>query len=185
MMIPPVGINQYDYTAPVKLGVQAAAIEPAQAAGPAAKGASPQDNAGIQAPGGVAGQDALKRLDEVECQTCANRRYQDGSDDPSVSMQSPTKVDAKAAASTVRKHEYEHVNNEQADAEQEGREVVSQSVRLHTDICPECGKVYVSGGETRTTTRADNDEKKAEDEKKKAVQGLATPYRSMKVDERT
>ena len=43
---------------------------------------------------------------------------------------------------------------EQAKAQREGREVVSQSVSLHTAICPECGKVYVSGGTTRTTTRA-------------------------------
>ncbi len=184
MMIPPVGASQYDYTPPIKLGIQAAAIEPIQAAGPAAKGASPQDG-GIQEPGGVQGQNALKRMDEIECQTCANRRYQDESDDSSVSMQSPTKVAPGAAASAVRKHEYEHVNNEQADAEQEDREIVSQSVRLHTDICPECGKVYVSGGETRTTTRADNDEKKAEEAKKKAQEGLATPYKSIKVDERT
>ena len=42
---------------------------------------------------------------------------------------------------------------EQAKAKREGREVVSQSVTLHTDICPECGKVYISGGTTRTTTR--------------------------------
>ena len=32
--------------------------------------------------------------------------------------------------------------------------MVSQSVTLHTDICPECGKVYISGGETRTVTKA-------------------------------
>lgn len=49
-------------------------------------------------------------------------------------------------------HEQEHVGNEQANARQEGREVISQSVRLFTSVCPECGKAYVSGGETRTTT---------------------------------
>ncbi len=181
MMISPVGSGGYDYTPPVKLGVQAAAIAPVQAPGPAAS----QENGGAEQPGGVEGANALKRMDEIECQTCANRQYQDGSDDPSVSMQSPTKIDSKAAASAVRKHEYEHVNNEQARAERDGREVVSQSVRLHTDICPECGKVYVSGGETRTTTRADDEEKKAEEERKKAQQGLATPYKSLKVDART
>ena len=46
---------------------------------------------------------------------------------------------------------------EQSQAKQENREVVSQSVTLYTDICPECGKVYVSGGTTRTTTRANQD----------------------------
>jgi len=42
---------------------------------------------------------------------------------------------------------------EGAEAEVENREVVSQSVTLHNGVCPECGKVYVAGGETRTTTR--------------------------------
>ena len=51
----------------------------------------------------------------------------------------------------------EHVFHEQSKAEREDRKVVSQSVTLHTDICPECGKVYVSGGTTRTVTKADNE----------------------------
>ena len=41
-------------------------------------------------------------------------------------------------------------------AKREERKVVSQSVSIHTDICPECGKVYVSGGTTRTVTSADS-----------------------------
>ena len=51
----------------------------------------------------------------------------------------------------------EHVYREQAKADREGREVVSQSVTMHTGICPECGKSYVSGGTTRTVTRAETD----------------------------
>ena len=46
---------------------------------------------------------------------------------------------------------------EQAKAQQEDRKVVSQSVTYHTDICPECGKTYVSGGTTRTVTKANTD----------------------------
>ena len=45
---------------------------------------------------------------------------------------------------------------EQAKARQEDRKVVSQSVTYHTAICPECGEAYVSGGTTRTVTKADN-----------------------------
>ena len=45
---------------------------------------------------------------------------------------------------------------EQVKARQENRKVVSQSVTYHTAICPECGKAYVSGGTTRTVTKADN-----------------------------
>lgn len=91
---------------------------------------------------------------EGECQTCKERKYQDGSDDPGVSFKTPTNVVPELAASAVRGHEQEHVVREQAEARREGREVVSQSVTYHTAICPECGKVYVSGGTTRTSTRA-------------------------------
>ena len=44
------------------------------------------------------------------------------------------------------------MTREQAKAVQEDREVISQSVTMHTAICPECGKTYVSGGTTRTVT---------------------------------
>lgn len=93
-------------------------------------------------------------MKEGECQTCKKRKYQDGSDDPGVSFKTPTNVAPEQAASAVRGHEQEHVAREQAKAQREDREVVSQSVTYHTAICPECGKVYVSGGTTRTSTRA-------------------------------
>lgn len=97
---------------------------------------------------------AQEVMEEGECQTCKERKYQDGSNDPGVSYKNPTNIDPTQAASSVRGHEQEHVVREQAKAKREGREVVSQSVTLHTAICPECGKTYVSGGTTRTTTRA-------------------------------
>ena len=99
---------------------------------------------------------AQEVMEEGECQTCKERKYQDGSDDPGVSFKTPTNIAPEQAASAVRGHENEHVVREQAKARQEDRKVVSQSVTYHTDICPECGKVYVSGGETRTVTKADN-----------------------------
>ena len=89
----------------------------------------------------------------TECKTCASRKYVDVSDDSSVSFQSPTHIPPGQAAASVASHESEHVTNEQARAEQEGREIVSQTVTLKTSICPECGRVYVSGGETRTVSR--------------------------------
>lgn len=97
---------------------------------------------------------ARKALEEGECQTCKERKYQDGSDDPGVSYQTPTRISPQSAASAVRGHEMEHVVRENAKAQREDRKVVSQSVTLHTAICPECGDVYVSGGTTRTTTAA-------------------------------
>lgn len=88
------------------------------------------------------------------CQTCKSRTYQDGSDDPGVSFKSAQHIDAGSAAMAVASHEQEHVSRRRAQAEQEGREVVSQTVQIHTAICPECGRTYVSGGTTTTTTRA-------------------------------
>lgn len=101
----------------------------------------------------------LEKLNEQngECQTCKNRKYQDGSDDPGVSFKTASKIAPEAAASAVRGHEMEHVYRNQAKASREGREVVSQSVRLKTGICPECGKPYIAGGETRTVTKAKNE----------------------------
>ena len=96
-------------------------------------------------------------MEEAECQTCKERKYQDQSDDPGVSYQTPTNIAPEQAAAAVRGHEQEHVVREQASAQREGREVVSQSVTLHTAICPECGKVYISGGTTRTATRSAED----------------------------
>lgn len=101
----------------------------------------------------------LEKLNESkgECQTCKNRRYQDGSDDPGVSFKTASKIAPEAAASVVRGHEMEHVYRNRAEAEREGREVVSQTVVLKTGICPECGKPYIAGGETRTVTKAKNE----------------------------
>ena len=99
---------------------------------------------------------AQKALEEGECETCEKRKYQDGSDDPGVSFKTPTNIKPEQAASAVRGHEMEHVVREQAKAGREGRKVVSQTVTMHTEICPECGKAYVSGGTTRTVTKADN-----------------------------
>ncbi|MCL2627502.1 MAG: hypothetical protein FWD44_02220 [Oscillospiraceae bacterium] len=87
-----------------------------------------------------------------ECHTCANRKYVDGSDDSSVSFQTPTKISPNMAAAAVASHENEHVRNEQAKAARDGREIISQTVTLTYDCCPECGKNYVSGGTTRTTS---------------------------------
>lgn len=98
----------------------------------------------------------MKQTGQIECQTCKARCYQDGSNDPGVSFKAPAHVSPQSAAAVVLAHEQEHVSHEQANAANEGRRVVSQTVRLFTAVCPECGRVYVSGGETRTVTAADS-----------------------------
>lgn len=101
---------------------------------------------------------AQEVFEEAECQTCAERKYKDGSDDPGVSFKTATHISPEQAAGAVRSHEMEHVTRNQAKAEREDREIVSQSVTIHTDICPECGRVYTSGGTTRTVTRGNSDD---------------------------
>lgn len=97
---------------------------------------------------------AAETAQEEECQTCKERRYQDGSDDPGVSFKVPGKIAKSVAASAIRAHEREHVTRNAAEAQREDREVISSSVVLHTGICPECGELYYSGGTTRTVTAA-------------------------------
>ena len=118
-----------------------------------------------------------KAAEEGECQTCKERKYQDGSDDMGVSFKTPTNIDPDQAASAVRGHEMEHVYREQAKAEREGRKVVSQTVTSHTGICPECGKAYVSGGTTRTVTAA-NPEQETQQESagQESEQQSRTPF---------
>lgn len=99
---------------------------------------------------------AANKVDNGECQTCKHRRYQDESNDSGVSYQTPTKLGSNVAMA-VSAHEHEHVARNQMKADREGREVVSQSVILHTNVCPECGKSYVSGGTTRTVTRGNSE----------------------------
>ena len=92
-----------------------------------------------------------------KCQTCANRKYQDGSDE-NVSFKSATNIAPEAAASAVRGHEQEHVANAYDKAKQNNGKVISATVQIHTSICPECGKTYVSGGTTRTQIKYSNEE---------------------------
>ncbi|NLL66892.1 MAG: hypothetical protein GX236_04225 [Clostridiaceae bacterium] len=91
----------------------------------------------------------------TECQTCKSRKYVDGSNDPGVSFKSPTSVSPGASFSAVSSHEQEHVTREQAKASREGRRVISQSVKIYIDTCPECGKAYSSGGKTTTVTKGE------------------------------
>lgn len=99
--------------------------------------------------------DKARMKNESEpCQTCAERKYQDGSDDAGVSFKAATNIAPGAAASLVRAHEQEHVSREGSKARDKGLNAMS-SVTIHTSICPECKKVYVSGGTTVTQVQAD------------------------------
>ena len=133
-----------------------------------------QEEAGEAGLGAESAQDALEK---GECETCEKRKYQDGSDDMGVSYQTPTNIKPEQAASAVRGHEMEHVYREQAKADREGRKVVSQSVTMHSEICPECGKSFVSGGTTRTVTKAETDNAaQQEDRQNEEEEKTRTPF---------
>jgi len=112
---------------------------------------------------------AGRKSSPQECQTCKNRKYQDGSDESNVSFKSAAHVSPEAAASAVRTHENMHVSNAYSKASKMKGEVVSASVTIKTSVCPECGRTYVSGGQTNTQIRYPNEtnpyqkERKAED----------------------
>ena len=84
-----------------------------------------------------------------ECETCKNRKYQDGSDEM-VSFKSAAHISPEASAATVRSHEQEHVSNAYKKAAQNNGKVIAANVTLKTEICPECGRSYVAGGTTQT-----------------------------------
>ncbi|MBE5831215.1 MAG: hypothetical protein E7306_05710 [Butyrivibrio sp.] len=93
----------------------------------------------------------------AECETCKNRKYQDGSDEM-VSFKSAQHISPNAAAARVRGHEAEHVSNAYKDAAQNNGKVLQASVSIKTAVCPECGRVYVSGGETATKIKYNNED---------------------------
>ena len=91
-----------------------------------------------------------------ECQTCKERKYQDGSNE-NVSYKAAAHISPNAAGSAIRAHEGEHVANAYNKAASGNGKVVSASVSIHTAICPECGRTYVSGGTTSTMIRYPNE----------------------------
>ncbi len=92
-----------------------------------------------------------------ECETCKNRKYQDGSDEM-VSFKSPAHISPESAPAAVRSHEQEHVTNAYSKAAQNNGKVLQASVSIHTSVCPECGRSYVSGGTTHTQIKYYNEE---------------------------
>lgn len=110
---------------------------------------------------------AAKRAGIIECETCASRKYQDGSDE-NVSFKSAQHISPNAAAARVRGHEQEHVSNAYDKAKQAGGKVINASVAIHTAVCPECGRTYVSGGTTTTQIKYPNEDNPYQKNKKNA-----------------
>lgn len=128
---------------------------------------SPYANLGISPGEDIQGKDALSlgknglkgdnlKVNGTECQTCKNRKYQDGSNEM-VSFKSAAHMSPTEAWTRVRAHEQEHVSNAYDQAFQKGGKVLSASVSLKTAICPECGRSYIAGGLTTTKIKYPNE----------------------------
>lgn len=137
--------------------------------------ANPQGNAGAKAgaanplENGSTKDTTVKpghRSSPAECQTCKERKYQDGSNESDVSFKTPGHISPQASASTVMAHEREHVANAYQKASEKGGDVVSCSVTLRTGVCPECGTTYVSGGTTNTSISYPNESNPYQQNKK-------------------
>lgn len=111
------------------------------------------------------------KVQPVECQTCKERRYQDGSDEM-VSFKTPGKIAPGESYAKVMGHEQEHVANARAEGSKPGKELISANVSLKTAVCPECGRTYIAGGTTRTMMRTYSDD--AYGKNQKAYEAEAT-----------
>ena len=121
------------------------------------------------------------RSSPAECETCKNRKYQDGSDEM-VSFKSPAHISPTEAASRVRGHEQEHVSNAYKKAAMAGGKVMRASVAIHTAVCPECGRTYVAGGTTTTQIKYPNEKNEPYQQERKAREAAAL-YRGANFDQ--
>lgn len=139
---------------------------------------SPDTSAIIRNPGESTQKTAGRRSSPAECETCKNRKYQDGSDEM-VSFKSAAHISPQASAARVRAHEQEHVSNAYKKAAQNNGKVISANVSMRTAVCPECGRSYVAGGETNTQIKYFNEENPYQKDKKASD---AISYTGMNVD---
>ncbi len=138
-----------------------------------------QEHKIIRNPGESTEKQAGKKSSPAECETCKNRKYQDGSDE-NVSYKAAAHISPDAAASRVMSHEQEHVSNAYKEAAQNNGKVVSCNVSLKTSICPECGRTFVSGGTTATQIKYFNEDNPYQKDMKSS--DAVNKYRGMNVD---
>lgn len=135
----------------------------------------------IRNPGESTTKQAGRKSSPAECETCKNRKYQDGSDEGNVSFKAAAHIDPKASAARVMGHEREHVSNAYKKAAQNNGKVMSCNVSLKTSICPECGRTYVAGGTTATQIKYFNEENPYQKEMKSS--DAANKYLGMNFDQ--
>ncbi len=115
--------------------------------------------------------DSSARVKPVECQTCKNRKYVDGSNEPNVSFKTPGSIRPEESYAKVSAHEREHVANAIAKGSKPGAKLINASVTLKMGVCPECGRTYVAGGVTNTQIKYS--ESNPYERNRKSVEGSA------------
>lgn len=109
------------------------------------------------------------KVKPVECQTCKNRKYVDGSNEADVSFKAPGHIAPGQSYAKVMSHEQEHVANARQKASDNGARLLSATVSLKMGVCPECGRTYVAGG--TTNTRIEYSEENPYDRGRKTIEG--------------
>lgn len=148
MTISPImGISYYNYnpvaayagsstTAAPERGQTPDAGQTAAQAAPAPTEAANGAPAVIRNPGESTRKQVGKESSPAECETCKNRKYQDGSDEGDVSFKAAAHIDPKASAARVMGHEREHVSNAYKKAAENNGKVMACNVTLKTAVCP-------------------------------------------------
>lgn len=172
----PLGLNQYNSYGSYAggMGYQNAYASGAVSAGFQATGGVE----GAKKPGAILNPNEStkvmpgKKSSPAECQTCKERKYQDGSNEANVSFKAAAHVSPEAAGTAVRAHEGQHVANAYKKAAEGNGTVLQASVSIHTAVCPECGRTYVSGGTTDTKIRYGNEKNPYVQNAKNADRGV-------------
>ena len=107
--------------------------------------ARPEEKGMVVNPGKSDVEKPGRKSSPAECETCKNRKYQDGSDEM-VSFKSASHISPQASASRVRAHEQEHVTNAYNKAAQNNGKVLSAQ-------CP-CGPRYAPNAALSTPPAA-------------------------------
>lgn len=149
--------NNYSLTGNYGYGYSAGSVSSAQ----------PEEKGVVWNPGKSDVEKPGRKSSPAECETCKNRKYQDGSNEM-VSFKSASHISPQASSSRVRAHEQEHVTNAYNKAAQNKGKVLSATVSLRTAVCPECGTVYTAGG-TTTTKISYSDESNPYQQNKKSA----------------
>ena len=125
----------------------------------AVSSAQPEEKGMVVNPGKSDVEKPGRKSSPAECETCKNRKYQDGSNEM-VSFKSASHISPQASSSRVRAHEQEHVTNAYNKAAQNNGKVLSATVSLRTAVCP---------GGTTTTKISYRDESNPYQQNKKSA----------------